>query len=169
MKYILYIVFVIFLNQNTKAQTNIIAIQKDIDQTVWKPFQKAFETLDAKALNAIYADKTLRATPEGIDTNEAYKSNNIEAFKASEKGGVSMQLDFWFDDRKTNETTSYEVGFYRIRATVNGNVNDSYGQFHIVLKKLNGIWKITQDWDTTIINGDAIDKEDFEKQMPLKF
>ncbi|AXT19827.1 DUF4440 domain-containing protein [Flavobacteriaceae bacterium AU392] len=151
------------------AQSDIKTIQNEIDQTVWKPFQKAFETLDAKALNAIYAEKTLRVTPQGIDTKEAYKSLNVERFKASKDGNVSIKLDFWFDSRFTNGDTSYEVGFYRIAATINGQTNNSYGQFHIVIKKINDIWKITQDWDTTTINGHIIDNTDFEKQLPLKF
>ena len=168
MKYF-YLALITFLSFNSNAQSNTESIQKEIDKTVWKPFQKAFQTLDSKALNAIYADKTLRVTPQGIDTEEAYKLGNIERFKASKDNGVSIQLDFWFDSRFTNESTSYEVGFYRIRATVGENLNDSYGQFHIVLKKLDGEWKITQDWDTTTINGQAINKEDFERQTPLKF
>lgn len=151
------------------AQSNVESIQKEIDETLWKPFQNAFETLDAEALNAIYAEKTLRVTPQGIDTEEAYKLGNVERFKASKEGNVSIKLDFWLDSRFTNENTSYEVGFYRIAATVNGETNHSYGQFHIVLKKLNRQWKITQDWDTTTINGHAIGKADFEKQTPLKF
>ncbi|MGB5822297.1 MAG: hypothetical protein WBG90_22635 [Saonia sp.] len=44
-----------------------------------------------------------------------------------------------------------------------------YGQFHIVLKKIAGLWKITQDWDTTTINGNSIGAKDFEKKTPLQF
>ncbi len=151
------------------AQSDIKTIQNEIDKTVWKPFQKAFETLDADTLNATYADNVLRATPQGIDTNNVFKGQNIERFETSKKNNVEIKLDFWFDSRRTNTSTSYEVGFYRIQSTVNRETSNSYGQFHIVLQKINGMWKITQDWDTTIINGHIIDKVDFEKQIPLKF
>lgn len=151
------------------AQTDVKSIQNEIDKSIWKPFQKAFETLDADALNTTYAENTLRVTPQGIDTKDAFKAGNIERFKASREGDISIKLDFWFDSRFTNEDTSYEVGFYRIASTENGQTNNSYGQFHIVLKKLNGQWKITQDWDTAIINGHAIDKDDFAKKTPLQF
>ena len=117
------------------AQSDVKTIQNEIDKTVWKPFQKAFETLDADALNTIYADKVLRATPKGIDTNNAFKGKNIERFKTSKKNNVAVKLDFWFDSRRTNKNTSYEVGFYRIAATANGKISYSYGQFHIVLQK----------------------------------
>lgn len=153
----------------TTAQPDIKTIQNEIDKTVWKPFQKAFETLDADALNATYADNVLRATPLGIDTNNAFKGQNIERFETSKKNNVKIKLDFWFDSRRTNENTSYEVGFYRIAATTNGETLYNYGQFHIVLQKINGSWKITQDWDTTTINGNVLDKADFEKQQPIIF
>lgn len=151
------------------AQTDVKSIQNEIDKSIWRPFQQAFETLDATALNATYAEKTLRVTPQGIDTKDAFKTGNIERFKASKERNVSIKLDFWFDSRFTNEETSYEVGFYRIASTENGQTNNSYGQFHIVLKKLNGQWKITQDWDTATINGQPIGKDDFAKQTPLQF
>lgn len=152
------------------AQTSTKDIQKEIDQTVWKPFKKAFETLDGEALNNTYADNVLRVTPQGIDTDNAFKKGNVDRFLQNKKDGDQISLDFWFDDRKTNETTSYEVGFYRIGFTVKGEkAQYSYGQFHIVLKEIDGSWKITQDWDTTIIAGQKIDKAFFERQQPQQF
>lgn len=160
----------LFLSFFGFAQNEIKEIQNTIDQEVWKPFTAAFETLDGKALNATYADNVLRVTPNGIDTKNAFKAANLARFKQNKADGVSIALDFWFDDRDTNEDTSYEVGFYRIGFTnKDGETNYSYGQFHIVLKKINGVWKITQDWDTTKINGVLITKEHFAKQQALKF
>ncbi|MCH7525733.1 MAG: nuclear transport factor 2 family protein [Bacteroidetes bacterium] len=163
------LIFSILLSMTINAQSNVETIQKEINNTVWKPFQKAFETLDADALNAIYADNVIRVTPQGIDIKNDFKIQNVKRFKDSEKIGAIIILDFWFDKRDTNETTSYEVGFYRIASTINGETSYSYGQFHIVLKKINGNWKITQDWDTATINGHTLGKTDFEKQQPIEF
>ncbi|UII81338.1 nuclear transport factor 2 family protein [Flagellimonas sp. CMM7] len=152
------------------AQVDVEQIQNEIDKSLWKSFQKAFETLDGKALNATYAEEVLRVTPQGIDTENAFKAGNLERFKKNKADGVSISLDFWFDSRRTNETTSYEVGFYRIGFTdKNDETNYSYGQFHIVLKKIEGQWKITQDWDTATINGNPITGADFAKNSILKF
>lgn len=152
------------------AQNETEKIQNVIDQEVWKPFQKAFEDVDGEALNATYAKNVLRVTPNGIDTKNSFKAKNLERFNQNKKDDLSITLDFWFDSRHTNKTTSYEVGFYRIGFTdSNSETAYSYGQFHIVLKKFNGHWKITQDWDTDMINGKKIDAEDFEKQKPLRF
>jgi len=128
----------------------------------------AYEALDSKALNGIYADEVLRVTPEGIDTQNEFKRRNISSLKASKDSNTSIKLDFWFDSRHTNHNTSYEVGFYRIGITANKNTQYIYGQFHIVLKKINGQWKITQDWDTLTINGQSIGAADFEKKEAIK-
>jgi len=165
----LFLIFCSLVITSISAQSNSTEIQNEIDQTVWKPFQKAFQTLDGAALNATYAEDVLRVTPQGIDTQNAFKKGNLERFKASKESGVSIALDFWFDSRHTNADTSYEVGFYRIAATANNSTTYSYGQFHIVLRKINGQWKITQDWDTTEINDHIIDKTDFNQKTPLKF
>lgn len=162
-----FLILAISLTGNAQSTEEL---QKEIDIHVWKPFKNAFETLDGEALNATYAEQVLRATPEGLDTKNAFKPKNLERFEKNKKDGVSIALDFWFDSRRTNSDTSYEVGFYRIGFTdKNGNTEFAYGQFHIVLKKVDGQWKITQDWDTTTINGKTIGADDFDKQMPLKF
>jgi len=167
--YRFFFLFLLFISANVVGQDDIITIQEHIDQTVWAPFQKAYEALDGASLNAIYADDVLRVTPEGIDTENAFKGKNLERLKASKESNTEIKLDFWFDSRHTNEVTSYEVGFYKIAITTNNETQYLYGQFHIVLKKIKGVWKITQDWDTTIINDNSIGAEDFNKKEALKF
>jgi len=166
----LFILIVNLVAVCTFAQTNVSQIQKEIDKTVWKPFQNAFESLDGEALNSTYADDVLRVTPNGIDTQNNFKAANLERFVKNRANGAVITLDFWFDSRHTNETTSYEVGFYRIGTSYSGKEpNYNYGQFHIVIKKIAGHWKITQDWDTTHINGNEITAEDFQKKEPVVF
>ncbi|UII77403.1 nuclear transport factor 2 family protein [Flagellimonas sp. HMM57] len=160
-------VFTAFLSY---SQDSVTQIQEEINREVWKRFKIAFETLDGIALNSIYADEVLRVTPQGIDTESIFKSGNLERFQKNKADGMSIALDFWFDSRHTNESTSYEVGFYRIGFKDKAGVtNYSYGQFHIVLKKIDGTWKITQDWDTTNINGKPITAEDLAKKEFQKF
>ncbi|QCX00244.1 nuclear transport factor 2 family protein [Aggregatimonas sangjinii] len=146
-----------------------ITLQKDIDQNVWKPFQLAFENNDGPGLNSLYAEEVLRVTPAGIDTENEFKAANLKRFEENRAKKTSVQLDFWFDSRKTNATTSYEVGFYRILMSNTDGVNTIYGQFHIVLKKIDGVWKIVQDWDTATIGGIPIKATDFERQQPIRF
>lgn len=149
---------------SAQNETNL---QKEIDSEVWKPFHDAFEARDAAALNAIYAQEVLRVTPAGVDTKGKFKHLNIENY--SKATNAKVALDFWFDSRQTNEDTSYEVGIFKIAITNGSTTNYVYGQFHIVIKKIDGTWKITQDWDSEEINGRAITEKDFGRKAALKF
>lgn len=165
----LILICMLFLVGHLMAQENIPQLHSEIDQQVWRPFQKAFEALDAEKLNALYAENVLRVTPQGIDTRNKFKGQNLQRFKENKENGTKINLDFWFDSRKTTTDTSYEVGFYRIRFLTKGKESIVYGQFHIVLKRINNYWKITQDWDTTFINGNEITAKDFAKNTPISF
>lgn len=159
---IVVFVLLVFSSLLTSAQVNMELIQAEIDKSVWREFKSAFETIDAKALNEIYADETLRVTPEGIDTENLFKIRNIERFQMLKENSASIQLNFWFESRHTNSDTSYEVGYYKISTQIKDKTSINYGQFHIVLKRIAGNWKIVQDWDTTSINGRSIGQKEFE-------
>ena len=165
------VIFFLFLVVTLTIRSQAIEeLQNEINTQVSKPFKQAFEHLDGEALNATYAKQVLRVTPDGIDTKGIFKAKNLKRFEQNRADGVSVALDFWFDRRSTNATTSYEVGFYRIGFTSKkGKTDYVYGQFHIVLQKIDGSWKITQDWDTTTINGKAITEEDFKSKPALRF
>lgn len=152
------------------AAETTASIQKTIDETVWEPFQRSFEAMDGEALNAVYAGQVLRVTPEGLDTEETFKQKNRTRFDENHARGDRIDLDFWFDSRQTNADTSYDVGFYRFGITPSaGATSYFYGQFHIVLKKQNGQWKIVQDWDTATIAGEPITAEHFARGSPIRF
>lgn len=152
------------------AGSNVDTIQKVIDKTVWKAFQSAFEQLDGKALNSVYAARVLRVTPDGLDTNSQFKEINKTRFEPNIINGDRLALEFWFDSRHTNATTSYDVGFYRMSvATSAGETDYFYGQFHIVVQKIGGHWKIVQDWDTASIGGHPITAADFARRSPVQF
>ena len=161
----------LILISHLAAAADVSSIQSEIDQTVWKPFKAAFEGLDGEALNALYAEEVLRVTPEaGLDTSGLFKQANRNRFEANIANGDRIQLDFWFDSRHTSTSTSYDVGFYRVRITeADGTASSFYGQFHIVLENIAGSWKIVQDWDTDQIGGQRLTAEVFERKMPARF
>lgn len=160
----------LLLATNAVPDTSTGAIHDRIDQTVWKPFKAAFENLDGEALNTIYAQEVLRATTAGLDTDNAFKLTNLTRFDANKARNDLIALDFWFDSRRTSKNTSYDVGFYRIAITGQAGETDTfYGQFHIVLKNIDGQWLIVQDWDTDEIGGRKLTAADFARQPPARF
>lgn len=166
---IFLISFLLFLFSTSLHAQSIEQLHNEIDQQVWKPFIEAFEGLDGEALNKLYAESVLRVTPAGVDTEETFKVSNLRNFKQRKAAGATIKLDFWLDTRQTTPSLSYEIGFFRITSTLNGNTNINYGQFHIVLEKINGVWKITQDWDSGTVNGKELNAEDFARKKPLSF
>ncbi len=151
---------------DTTAETHW---QQQIDEQVWAPFVKAYETFDGPAFNALYADKVLRVTPDGIDTEGRFKADNLTRFAHRKNSNLTTELDFWFEHRQTIADTSYEVGYFRIRSTNDSDTNTFYGQFHIVVEKITGKWLITQDWDSDFVRGAKVSATDFDAQPPLVF
>ncbi len=142
-------------------------IQQEIDATVWQPFQCAFESMDGVALNRLYAKRVLRVVANELDTKNAFKAFNKTRFDDAKRNGQRIALDFWFDSRATNSSTSYEVGFFRLGTlSSTGETDYYYGQFHIVLKKQGDRWRITQDWDTGSIAGQPITADHFALGTP---
>lgn len=148
------------LAQDANAQKEI---QNKIDEEVWKTFMTAFESSDGPALNALYGPKVIRVTPNGLDISNEFKKENIKRFAAAKKAGANVDLDFWFEHRHTLSEASYEVGYFRISSEVSGQKTVFYGQFHIYLQRIEGSWKITQDWDNTFIKGADVTEEDFNR------
>ena len=162
----LFFLLTVVISTFVEAQ-DIEKWQSEIDDQVWRPFHRAYESFDAAALNDIYAQEVIRVTPAGIDTEEKFKSVNFKRFAQQKSTDAEVQLDFWFDSRQTNQSTSYEVGMFRIRSIVEGKETTLYGQFHIVVEKQSGVWKITQDWDTDTVNGKKLTAEDFARNSPM--
>jgi len=164
--WILIVAFLVVFN--VKGQ-NVSVLQKEIDFQVWRPFKEAFESMDGEMLNQLYAEDVLRVTPNGIDTHGAFKKANVVRFKERKQSGSKIMLDFWFESRNTNEDTSYEVGVFKIVTISGENESTVYGQFHIVLKKIDDQWLITQDWDNVLVNGKQLGADDFARKPPAQF
>ena len=144
--------------------------QKEIDEQVWKVFIEAYESADIDAYNALYTEDVLRVTPAGIDTEGRFKEENKQHFKNRKADNAVSTLDFWFEHRQTNHDTSYEVGFFDISYTHDSGEEDHFlGQFHIVLKKIDGVWKITQDWDSDFVRNAKVSADDFSLKTPVEF
>jgi ketosteroid isomerase-like protein len=149
------------------GQTGNLSKVEEINIQVWHPFKQAFESRNDSLFNSLHTDDMLRINESGMQLGEDYKTKNSEWKKMPE--GTKMTIDFSFEHRFYNGDIGYEVGYYRVvNSFVNGNQRVSYGRFHVILKKLDGIWKITQDWDTGQIGNIMISEEFFNSGTRLK-
>ncbi|AVI51744.1 hypothetical protein C5O00_11435 [Pukyongia salina] len=134
--------------------------EKEVNTQVWQAFKTAYEARDSEAFKAIHTDDILRVNDGGIKTAPEYFAS-IDSWRTSE--GTSITIDFAFENRQYNANTGYETGYYRVIYTrENGESTNYYGQFHVVLKKVDGRWKIAQDFDTSTIGGKNVDGSFFE-------
>ena len=138
------------------------SIVKEIDNTIWKPFKQTYESRDWEGFNELHTDDVLRVHDGGMQIGKSYKSSIKESYQKNVEYQVT--IDFAMERRTHEGNTAYEVGFYRVVYDIpNQEPRSSYGRFHVVLKKINGQWKIAQDWDSNSFNGEPITSEDFNK------
>lgn len=144
--------------------------QKEINEQVWQPFMTAYKTLDADLYNSIHSPDVLRATRGGLRMGEEYRNSNSARFARQKAQGDQQEISFSFEHRLSKGDTAYEVGYYKLKYISNeGTPQYYYGRFHVVLKKINGEWKIAQDWDTNNIVGHEVGETDFAKGKLLEF
>ena len=137
-------------------------IQKDIDQQVWEVFKKSYAARDAALFNSIHTDDVLRISSREIRIGDEYKNQIAENYKRPFEGSIS--IDFRFEHRVHREEVAFEVGYYKVnRTNADGKEANFYGRFNVLLKKLDGIWKIAQDWDSGNINGHEVGAGDWER------
>ena len=74
-----------------------------------------------------------------------------------------MDIDFTFYQRQAKESVAYEIGVFKITMNGPNGPRAFYGQFHVVLNKIEGEWKIAQDWDGSEVFGEAVTEEHFMK------
>lgn len=159
---------VLFILHSNHAQVSISKKPTEaiINETVWKPFKKAYEARDWEAFNALHTDNILRVHDGGIQQGLEYKNSIRKSYQKKEKR--TKTIDFIIEKRTYTYNLGYEVGFYRvIYKREDKEPQYSYGRFHVVLKKIKDKWKIAQDWDSETYNGQPIGKDDFNVERIL--
>lgn len=150
----------------SQAERNL-AIEQEVNEQLWKPFKIAWEQRNAEAFNDLHTDDVLRVSKwGGVKIGSEYKDRITESYKRTDNR--KRTIDFWLEHRYYSGNTGYEVGYLKIVMQEEGKeARYSYSRFHVVLKKINGKWKISQDWDTNNINGVPVTAEDYEKGVQL--
>jgi len=161
MKYTFYLSFIILV-QLSSAQS----IKEEIDNDVWIPFTNAWEANDGTAYNSLHTDDIWRINPGRLLIGSEYKSLNLSRMKGEPKNSV---IEFSFETRTNNGDNAYEVGYYRITSNQRETPTYYVGRFHVALKKVEGKWKIAQDWDTGEINGVKITPESVSDRNFIHF
>ncbi len=160
MKKILLLLFLstltVFAQEDQKQD-----FSKEIDEQLWKAFSKAYNARDAEAYIALHTDDILRITKEGIRKGQAFREGIKKSY--SRPNAPKREIAFKFEHRIHTDDTAYEVGYFRVKSFDANGTKEYFGRFSVLLKKVDGQWKIAQDWDVDNINGIPITEDDYNK------
>lgn len=163
MKYI--ILFVIGLFSTLAVAQEVywdVEIASEVDKHIWEPFRTSYAAADAETFNSLHTDDIRRISRSGIQVGDVYRQANIKYFSRLNRD--PRTIDFAFEHRIYTGDQGYEIGYYKIKYTPPGEEpRYSYARFHVALRKVDGVWKIAQDWDTDEINGVEITADDFDR------
>ena len=164
--YLLLLITFCFANFSF-AQEKDSKIYNEILHQVWKPFKKSFDTKDAKTFNSLHTEDILRINAWGIKQGDIYKKGITKSYGRT--NNRTRTIDFWIEQSVFSKTVSHQIGYYAVtykEPTKAAKV--SYAQFQVTLKKVNGKWKIWQDFDTENVGGKKVDVSFVEKLERLK-
>ena len=147
---------------HSQTKTDLEAIN-----TTWAKFYKAFETLDYTLMADIHAKDLVRVSGgRRIIDYDTYITNYKASFERDKTAGQTSHITLRFFERLCNGATASERGIYRlIRNKGTDKEQAYYGQFHVLMKKMDDHWKITMDYDSS--EGGTIGEAAYEKAFAI--
>ncbi|WP_138434648.1 nuclear transport factor 2 family protein [Winogradskyella algicola] len=146
----------------SQTKTNL----EDIN-TTWEKFYTAFETLDYTLMAEIHSEDLVRVSGgKRILDYDTYINNYKAGFERDKAAGQTSTISLRFFERINNDTNASERGIYKlVRNKGTDNEKAYYGQFHVLLKKSKGTWKITMDYDSS--EGGTIDEDQYQEAFAI--
>ena len=147
--------------------------ETEINEQVWKPFTKAIMSHDVDQFIALHSKDLIRAERDGkrVLNYEQYKAGMEQGWpqwrESNQKNKIQYTFELRFLERISSENQAFEVGYFK-NTSINaaGEKRVGYGQFHVALRKENGVWKILVDSDSN--NGRTITEEMFQAAKPIE-
>lgn len=142
------------------------SVTRAIDEQVWRPFVKAFNTTDAQAFIDVHAREAIRwplgwGQPQPGDSIRAQALRNWSVPPPANEG---RSIELYFTHRSHTKAFAFDIGYYRVMVAMSGGVaREFYGHFSTILGRQDGRWRIFLDAD----NGEGVTREDLEKAVPL--
>ena len=153
----LFLFLIVFTNQSNSQSLNNL---KEINKT-WEKFYMAFDSLDYKLMAEIHSKELVRISGgKRISDYETYINSYKTRFEKAKNNNVSNNISLRFFERVNNDSIASERGIYKLIIIDNQeNKQSYYGQFHVIFKKEDGMWKILMDYDSN--EGDTIREKEY--------
>lgn len=151
----------LFITISIYSQQRKYDFSKEINQQLWEQFVDAYNTRDADKYLSLHSKDIVRITQIGIRQGDVFREGIRKAF--ARKNQPKRTIEFKHEHRIHEKEIAYEVGYFKVTYTRDGEEQDFFGRFSVLLKKEDGRWKIAQDWDVDKINGEAITERDYDR------
>jgi len=140
--------------------------EKEINTQVWNSFIEAFNEGNDEAYSTLHSKDFIRVLRDnnriyGFDEAFKVQPDSIKQKWAEWKRNIELR----FIERVVSADKAFEIGYYKITSsnTSTGEQRVSYGMFHVLLRKENGVWKILMDAD----GHEGVDEKIFQNTKPL--
>lgn len=147
--------------------------EKEINEQVWKPFTQAIMAHDVELFISLHSKDLIRAERDGrrVLSYDQYKIRMEQGWPKRKESNKTNTIQYTFElrflERISNENQAFEVGYFKNESVnASGEKRIGYGQFHVALRKENGVWKILVDSDSN--NGKTITEEMFNAAAPIE-
>jgi ketosteroid isomerase-like protein len=152
------------LFQDLKAQGD--SLQKQINDQVWKPFIKSFNSGDEEGFKTVHSRDMIRVIQDDqqIFGYEWYFQKSPDSVRVKWENW-KKEIELRFLQRIAANGKAFEVGFFKTRSfnPSTGETRTGYGKFYVLLRKEEGRWKILMDADAK----EGTDESVFEKARPM--
>ncbi len=137
-----------------------------INSEIWSNFSTAFRNLDFELFESLHHPDFVRVNgnAKSVLTKDEYLLEYRINWKEEQP---KLDIQFRFFERAYSKDVASERGVYKM--IVNPGLEDErtfYGQFHVIIKKFDGSWKLIVDYDSNE-NG-TIDAEEFQSAHKME-
>jgi hypothetical protein len=149
MRYCIFISLFVF-SIALKGQIDSLT-QVQINKDVWYNFMQSYADLDASLFNQIHTEDVIRVmiSKSEMLLGKAYKDQNLEVFNNWNSQRLNQMIEFSFLSRTRQDNWAYETGIFKLTRRNGLRSQSFYGQFSVILQKVNGIWKIKSYADSS--------------------
>ncbi|GAA4278491.1 hypothetical protein GCM10022259_32160 [Aquimarina mytili] len=142
------------------------SIHAKINTDMYENFSKAYKTLDFDLFASIHSKDMIRISGDGGQIKDVKTYLKRYQKRWSDSNRKPSPIDFRLFERVYSDSLVSDRGIYRVTYSDDKNQTKySYGQFHVVLRLENGLWKILLDYDSN--ENKSINKERYELAFPL--
>jgi ketosteroid isomerase-like protein len=129
------------------------SLQRQINEQVWKPFIKSFNSGDTEGFMSVHSKDMTRVEQDSknIYGFDKYYEYNKRGKERNNPPKWKSNIELRFIQRIAAGDRAFEVGYYKTSSVTiaTGQSRSNYGKFHVLLRKENGTWKILMDADAS--------------------